>query len=765
MTVASGVAEAARWYLALAAVGAGALLPSALLFSGLRSGGVLYARPLALLMVAYAAWLASTLGVAPYGTGLVLAAAALLWAWSGALAWRRPALLRALWRRRTILIAGEALFIVLFALILVVRAQAPAARDTEKPMDLALLTAVHRADQLPPRDPWFAGGRVSYYHLGHTSVDASARLAGVDVGSAFTLGVASAGALAGAAVFALGGDLLALSTRRRRASAWAGGAVATVSLLFLSTLEGPIELLAANGLGGEGAWGWLGVQGLPDAAAATRGVPDGWWWWWRATRVLPGTITEFPAFSLILGDLHAHLIALPLGVVALALAVTTFQGETPPSWRSWLRRPQSLLLCGLLYGGLVMTNSWDVVLYGAVWFAAAMAALAGAGRGAPAAALGAVRYMAPPALVALLAAAPFLSSIEGGPFALRLVTGAASDPLRLALVWLPLAAPLTVAALALRPRLSPVAALRGVALASALPLAWTAAVALSGQGDALRERGSGWIVLAGLVLLAGTAGAASAAAHRDGDRATAAWTGLAGLVGALLLVTELVRIDDAMGNRVNTVFKFWFGAWLLMAAAGGAALAAVMDRAREARPGRRTLGSGALVALAAGALLYGGSLLYAPAAAISRAREGQQPGLDALAYLERDDPGQAAALRWVQANLEASSTLLEAVGRAQTRANLLSAASGVPTLLGWPAHEYQWRGGALAIAERRAAVESIYREGASEQTRVLALSWGVTHVYLGLEERRQFGADVAVRFDGWPVRFESRGARIVEVPR
>ena len=752
--------EAARWYLALTVVGAGGLLPAALLFERLRSAGALYARPLALLLVAYAAWLASALGLAPYGTGLVLAATALLWGWSALLGWRRPALLRALWRRRTLLLAGEGLFVALFALMVFVRAQAPAARDTEKPMDLLMLTAVHRADQLPPRDPWFAGERVSYYHLGHTSVDASGRLAGVAIGEAFTFGVATAGALAGVAAFAFAGDLLALSPPRRRASAWIAGGVATVSLLALATLEGPVELLAANGVGGEGVWGRLGVESLPGATGATNGVPDEFWWWWRATRVLPGTITEFPAFSLILGDLHAHLLALPLAIVTLALALTAFEGATPLTWRGWLARPQALLLSGLLYAGLVMTNSWDAVLYAAVWCAAAAAAFTAVGWPLAGAAFGAVRYLAPPAAVALLAALPFLDSVAAAPRGVELVTEAGSDPLRLAMAWLPLAVPIVAATALLRPRLSRVALVRGVALAALLPGGWALAVAVSDRGQALGERGAGWLVLGGLVLAAAMAGAAGAAAYRDGDRARAAWLGLVAFVAALLLATELVRIDDAFGTRMNSVFKFWFGAWLLLAVAGGAALAAAIDRAPRGRPGAL-----ALAALVGGVAIYGGSLLYAPAAAVSRAREGQQSGLDALAYLDRTDPGQAAALRWVDEHLDPADTLLEAVGRPYTAANALSAASGVPTLLGWPAHERQWRGAEEAIAERRAVVERIYSEGATEEVRALAGDYGVTHVYLGREERRQFGPGVADRFAAWPVRFEAAGVRIVELPR
>ena len=66
--------EVLRWYLALLAIGAVGLLPATLLFERLRSRGVLYARPLALLLLAQIAWLTAALTPVPYGTGLVVAA-------------------------------------------------------------------------------------------------------------------------------------------------------------------------------------------------------------------------------------------------------------------------------------------------------------------------------------------------------------------------------------------------------------------------------------------------------------------------------------------------------------------------------------------------------------------------------------------------------------------------------------------------------------------------------------------------------------------
>ena len=121
-------------------------------------------------------------------------------------------------------------------------------------------------------------------------------------------------------------------------------------------------------------------------------------------------------------------------------------------------------------------------------------------------------------------------------------------------------------------------------------------------------------------------------------------------------------------------------------------------------------------------------------------------------------------MRWARAELEpAGALLLEAVGPSYGAGNRVSAASGIPTLLGWPGHQLQWRRDP-PLAEITALVERAYAEGATEETRLLLAGRGVTHVYLGAEERRQHGVGVAERFSGWPVVFDAPGVRIVQVP-
>ncbi len=746
------MSEALRWYLVMLTIGGLGLLPAAALFGQLRSGGVLYARPLSLLLLSLVAWWLGWSAVLPYGMAVLLVALGGLALGSAALGWSRPDLLRGVRERWRLLLTGELVSAMVFGTVALARAQAPDAQHTEKPMDLMLLMAVHRADFLPPPDPWLSGELVSYYHLGHLGVDAVGRLSAVAPEYGFNLGVAMIAAMAGAAVFGLVGDLLALSGVRRRRSWLAAGAAGVVALLWTAPVAGLFDLARLD-------WG----------SGGRLTVLSDWWWWWSATRVLDGPITEFPAFSLLLGDLHAHLMALPISLLALALAVMTFWGRTPLTWRSWLRHPLQLILSAAIFAALFMTNPWDVITFGLMWYAAGVVAFRRVGWNWLLALFASARHLALPVGAALALAWPFLDSLESPPVGLGLVTSEETGPIDWISIWLLPLLPVVVAA-----ALLPVAGrLRHSATAVALPalavLLWAVATLSSGGMSALSDRGSGWVVLVGLSVAIGVGAAAAARAESERDLARAAWLGLATAAGAIMLGTELVNIETALSGRLNAVFKLWYHLWTLIAVSAALAMALLVDRLNWPGWGallatRRARAATSVLALSG--LFYLAGMLYAPAMALSRGQEGQRVGLDSLAYLGRTDPGLAGAVAFARRELDPTrAVLLEAVSAPYGSGGYLSAASAVPTLLNWPAHEGQWRGPEAPLTERIDAVNEIYRLGASPGADVYARQWGVDYIYVGRLERRQFGADVALRFAPWPVVWAGDGSVIYEVPR
>ncbi len=220
---------------------------------------------------------------------------------------------------------------------------------------------------------------------------------------------------------------------------------------------------------------------------------------------------------------------------------------------------------------------------------------------------------------------------------------------------------------------------------------------------------------------------------------------LIGLALILTLVPEFVYLRDLFNTRMNTVFKFYYQAWVLLALASAYGLSRLAERKTPLWLKAPGLGLAAVLIL--------GSLWYPLAATPSKADNFRgEPTLDGLAYLRRYDPAQMAAVDWLRANVAADAVVLEASGGSYSEAARISMATGNPTLLGWDFHERQWRGNAgydKLAAGRPEALDQIYRSARPDELPALLDQWGVDYVFVGAQERAKYGvSDVALaRFD------------------
>jgi uncharacterized membrane protein len=74
----------------------------------------------------------------------------------------------------------------------------------------------------------------------------------------------------------------------------------------------------------------------------------------------------------------------------------------------------------------------------------------------------------------------------------------------------------------------------------------------------------------------------------------------------------------------------------------------------------------------------------------------------------------------------------------------VSASTGLPTLLGWAGHEYQWRGYSTPEpAERDPVVRDIYTVPGWENSSIANTlnQYGVEYIYVGNLERSTYGAN------------------------
>ncbi len=361
----------------------------------LRDGGYALTKLGGVLIVGYVTWLAASLRLATYSRGLILAACLLLLVLSLVLGLRPRALWATLRARRRGVIWAELVFLGAFLAFAAVRAAYPdlwhMTWGGERTQEVSFMNAILRSQYFPPADPWFAGGTLNYYYYGQYLTGMLMKLTGIPVATGFNLALPTLYALTLSIAFSIGYN----ATGR----AWVGGAAAALEgVLGNLGMVGQFAALAPA----HAAPSFVpGVAGLRDAfgglfAVLTHqnGVQLPSDFFWGSSRILStptsSAINEYPIWSFMYGDMHAHVIDIPivLGVILLALAVsglgsdrradvagsagvspvptTGSAGVSPalpaaPFYR--LRIPQLALLGALMAvvaGATGPTNLWDL---------------------------------------------------------------------------------------------------------------------------------------------------------------------------------------------------------------------------------------------------------------------------------------------------------------------------------------------------------------------------------------------------------------------
>jgi hypothetical protein len=374
------------WLLLIGILGLVTLPLTVAVFRWLPDRGYILAKPVGVLLLAWLSWILTNLTPLHYTRGTILLALGLIAAVSLAsllLPGQRRRLLD-LWRtRKRLVLASEALFLVFFFLFWFIRWGNPDLwhpwMGGEKPMDFAYLNAVIKSTEFPPYDPWFAGGYLNYYYFGQVMVGTLIKLIGIVPNVAYNLTIPLWFAMTAMGAFSVTYNLVAV--RRDDKLSYRPLFFGLVGALFVAVLGnlGEIHLLLLKL--GEGVMNTFqstipGLAALVKVIIGTFEVIFGGRalpvaineWYWNASRAIPAgpaesVITEFPFFTFLYADLHAHLIAMPLTYVSLAAALTFVKGGERlgrRGRRAFLATLALLFLWGLTIGAMRTTNTWDV---------------------------------------------------------------------------------------------------------------------------------------------------------------------------------------------------------------------------------------------------------------------------------------------------------------------------------------------------------------------------------------------------------------------
>ncbi len=816
------------WYLCLAVLGLLAYPLLRLIFPGLEDRGYPLARIAGMLILSYSVWLAGSARIPFTRTTISLVFLGLLVV-SLLLAYYQRQELRQDWRdRKKYFLMIEGLVLAFFVLFLLIRLGNPDLwhpwKGGEKPMDFAYLNAILKSTTFPPYDPWFTGGYLNYYYYGFVLVGVLIKWLGIVPAIAFNLILPTMFTLIAIGAFSLGWNLF---SRRERPEAmdepdsrvrikpfWVGlsaslgmallGNLGTVRMIY----QGFQRLAAPGGLIEDSdlltRLGWA-VQGFFKSLS---GTPLPYYlgdWYWIPSRAIPAPgdvepITEFPFFTVLYADPHAHLFALPISLLALTftLAVVLGRGRWDRLWQALL----AFLIGGLAIGALKPTNTWDFYTYLVL--------------GCVAVAYSLWRYFEPSE--GLLKRLPSLADMP--PTSRKFLAAAGGVGLLVLLSYLlfqpfsqwyglgyskidfwngtrtPLLSYLThwglflfvisgwmvwesvdwmshTPASSLR-KLAPYRGLIFVIIAILLLLTLLLGIKLPGLEGMPFGKGVqvAWLAIP---LAAWAAVLLFRPGQPDAKRFVLFLVGT-GLT--LTLVVELVVLVGDIG-RMNTVFKFYLQVWTMFAISAAAGFGWTLMALPAWRPGWRLAWQIALVLLVFGASLF--PIMATRAKIEDRMTTDAPHTLDGMAFMNyatysdswgvMDLSQDYRMIRWLQENVSGSPVIVEANLRDLYRwGSRMSIYTGLPGVVGWEWHQQQQR--ALTpgswVSERIAEVQEFYTTTDLQQALSFLQKYNVRYIIIGQQERGKYpgpGLDKFKNADGalWQEVYRDGDNAIYEV--
>ena len=552
------------------------------------------------------------------------------------------------------------------------------------------------------------------------------------------------------------------------------------------------------------------------------------WLWWRGSRVIQDlsltntkieVIDEFPFFSYLLSDLHPHLLAMPFGLLAVGICLNLFLGRkdfftTEKPFFGWLKHWQFWLI-SLVLGSLAFINTWDFPIYVGL-FCLVIIYLRAQEKGWNWTRLWElIKYAFLIGVTGVVLFLPFylgFRSQAGGILpSMEFMTRGIHFWILFGALLFPMCVWLVFQVWGLKKPRRLLAGFRnayvvfGVLLLVSL-LFGILILNADQTGMNMLSSSNQWVSNMGAKI----SSAAQAFANLHGTNSTSevvsqalirrakwpvtwltlfsmlalVWTLLARrkesqpadevdvqavennpsnvfvyiliLLGICLTAfPEFFYLRDQFGWRMNTIFKFYFQAWILW---GIAAAYASVDLFTRLKSWKNWLFSFFWV------LLIGASLAY-PAVMLWQKTDKFKPvewTLDGNAYLARYNQDDYAAIQWL--SQQPLGVVSEAIGGSYSEYARVSTRSGMPTVLGWPGHEGQWRGGYTEVGTRETDIATLYSSSDWSETLLMIQRYDIRYVYLGTLEKNLYQANVDKFRANLPVVYENGSVVIFEVP-
>lgn len=623
--------------------------------------------------------------------------------------------------------------------------------------------------------------------------------------------------LARSRAFKWGGEQL--SNPPAKSPALMTGILALIFVLIMGSFQMPLVEMPYRSQGAPAEYfEFWGMQGFTDMAGINYvqqsgaspistpfDKPESWgrdWWWWHTSRVLVDynfdgslstvqPIDEVPAFSFILMDVHPHVLSLPFIVLALGMAINLVLLKRDPN-------RYEIILYGLMVGGLIFLNTWDapmflVIIVGAD---ALRRLMKQDGKLTVDDWLAMVGFGAMLSLVAIVAYLPFLIGFRSqagglipnlmtptqfkhyflmfgpgllltGGFLLReIVRGTAQKRMNWKLGAMVAGGIIGVLLLLM---------LIFVGVGAALPESRTFVsqfIQSNGGTDVvipeMLKRQLQTILLPLFLLFSLAAIVARLFPPLYGktddelDAITyAPATGITLLLiaaaFAVTLVPEFVYLRDNFGTRINTIFKFYYQAWIILGIASSYAVYAMLFDNQDERPPAilpRIAYTVTLVFVLIACVPYLFFGMYTRAVLEQQRHVRPVEEQEALTLDGRGDsipPTYFQAVQCLGELIQGDDVIVAEASQNTYNSpyGRMGAYYGLPTVINWENHQRQWRGETYAViaGSRRPDIDRMYSDLRWDIAQPVIQQYDIDYVVYGPTERNQYGGAGELKFE------------------
>jgi YYY domain-containing protein len=629
---------------------------------------------------------------------------------------------------------AEVIFFCFFALWCYLKGYNASAYGTEKFMDYGYLTAILKSEYMPAHDLWYSGGTINYYYLGQYISAYLIRISGVGAGYGYNLMMMTLAAMGFSLPYSIAYNLMKqnridlakkgkqVSEKSKRTLPAVCGMLAGLSVSIAGNMHYPI-------------YKWI----MPKVQRILGKEVDDSYWFADATRYIgynpdvdDKTIHEFPCYSFVLGDLHAHVINIifVLTVLAILLAwLINRKGSTKISLEA--QKPIDIhmvrelfspwmCMCMFFIGLFHTTNYWDFPIYfvvcGAIILFSNLKTYRYKLRAWILTGLQAVCFV----LVGIVVALPFTLSFDSISTSINFCDKHTAWYQLLVLWGLPTF--ITIMFLIVK-----IVECRKASKEKNL------LVKEASNATGKKRSSNKKTLSADKELSEKTKRPNCIVRFMDSLSLSDLFVLTIGLCAiGLVILPEIIYVVDIYGGayeRANTMFKLVYQAFIMFAIV----MAYVVVKHIKYYEGMiKKLAVFGLVLLCCTFCYF--------FEACDAWFSSYYSTLDASAFLETEDAADLAGINWINENVEDDAVVLEMCGLSYTFFNRISVFTGNSTVLGWQTHEWLWRSSGTKdypeeMTERHNDIINIYTSSDVALVRSLIEKYGIDYIYVGGAEQ------------------------------